>query len=444
MIKVIAKSGFAMVLAAGLLFGAASAHAQDLSYDRYAAVYAKEPRAPSNLQKWLLHFPVYPFELIRWPMDRSLNLVEEYHLDTKTEWIYNQIKNRGISPKVKILSLKSLGAGVEIDFIRLAKKRHVLPDAILKGWIQRYGLSQFNTGGRVGMQRIADTGLSVVGHFEYDKRSLEHFYGIGPNTSRGEGFVYGLETTKVQAEAGYEWNPSWQLDTFMNYRNVNTNGGKDGGRGQIGDGIFSAPTVAGIDGDSLIGIGVMLEYDTRNQGQNSTKGGRRNIELSYHEGLNSSEARYLKYGAEVSHYLNLWSERRVLAFHFLGEHNDELNGGEVPFHQMPKLGGYGLSPHLSHTLRGFDDNRFTDESALLFNLEYRYTIWEYRYYKVDAVIFADEGQVFDEFSRFQWKDFRESYGVGLRLNAANVSLLSIELAHGDEGTNVYVKSQMPF
>lgn len=194
----------------------------------------------------------------------------------------------------------------------------------------------------------------------------------------------------------------------------------------------------------MITLSGELVHDTRNQKENSTIGGRQRLALSYNEGLNSSLARYFKYEVDLSHYFRLWSDRRVLAVHFYGEHNDELNEGQVPFHQMAKLGGYGSWPYLSHPLRGFDFNRFYDESTVLFNIEYRYTIWEYRDLKVDTIFFWDEGQVFGEFGEFQFKDFRESYGIGFRFSIVNAMVLALELAHGDEGTNFYVKGSAPF
>lgn len=111
---------------------------------------------------------------------------------------------------------------------------------------------------------------------------------------------------------------------------------------------------------------------------------------------------------------------------------------------MAKLGGTGAYPRLSEPLRSYDFNRFFDESLLLGNLEYRYTIWEYRDFKTDAVFFLDEGQVFKDIGSFQFKDFRESYGFGFRTSLANVMFFSIEMAHGDEGTRIYAQTRTPF
>jgi hypothetical protein len=419
--------------------------AEALSYDRYAPVFRKEPVPPSAVKDLSQHSLVAPLELVRWPVDKTLVYIEKHRIDTKARWMYDEIVDQGITPHFGFVSPLSPSFGMDADMVRILRQKDLLPDATVKAWIHYASGVYFQTGSKVGMDQIAGTGLRTSGFFQYEHRPQEHFYGLGPNSSAGDGSVYEMESTTLEPSAGYAFSPSSGVDFKFGYRNINISGGKDGGRGQVGQtATFSRERVPGIDEDSLITLGLEYRRDTRNHKEDSTSGGEQRFGFSFNEGVQSSGARYFKYELEASQYVSLWSKRRVLVFHLYGEHNDELNNGYVPFHQMAKLGGYGVAPRLSHTLRGFDFNRFFDESAALFNLEYRYTIWEYRDLKVDSVIFWDEGQVFSEFSKFQFKDFRESYGLGFRLSAANNILLTVEVAHGDEGTNFYVKSQAPF
>lgn len=434
-----------LLLIATFLFSQPLVAADALSYDPYAA--DSQPSQTSSSERFwqnVLKVPVFPFWLIKYPVDKTLVFVEKKHIHKKAIWIYNQMQNRGVTPHFSLVSLNHRSYGAEFDFVRLVRQKHNFPDLILQSWIRYSEDVYFQTGAKAGWSRIGDTRLSAFGIFEYEDRYNEHFYGIGPHSSRGDGYVYGMETTTIQPVIQYDWSHELRSEFFASYRNINMDGGKDGGRGQIGEGIFNERDVYGLSGDSLFSLGTRWTHDTRNQKENSTKGGLRAFEFGYHEGLGSSQARYFRYMTDFRQYFRLGSDRRVLAFRFLGEHHDEINGGDIPFHQLSKLGGYGAFPRLSHTLRGFNYNRFTDESALLFNVEYRYNIWEYRHYKMDTVFFWDEGQVFGEFSELQLKNFRESYGIGFRVSAANIPLLSIELAHGDEGTNIYVKTKTPF
>lgn len=419
-----------------------SAFAQDGSYDQYTAL----PRYSASGDSWknyLNHIFVYPFELVRWPLNQSLVTTEKYRLDKKTKWIYEQVVDQGITPRASVLSIGSFGAGFDVDWIRLARQKENLPDFQTKSWLHWHNDVTFEVGSKIGMERIAETGAKAGGLFKYEKRPEDHFYGIGPDTSKGDGTSYKNETTTLEALAGYSLTPDMSVDFKFAWQNINITEGEDDGRGQI-DPIFFPQTIPGLDGDDLVTLGTEWDHDTRNLKTNSTKGGEERLAFSYNEGVGNSDARYFKYVAELSRYISLWSKRRVLAFHVYGEHNNETNNHEVPFHQMARLGGYGSYPRISKTLRSYDNNRFFDENMTLLNMEYRYTVWEYREFKLDAVFFFDEGQVFGEFGEFQFQDFRESYGIGGRLSLANHILLSIELAHGDEGTEFHVKSATPF
>jgi outer membrane protein assembly factor BamA len=315
----------------------------------------------------------------------------------------------------------------------------------LNGWVDYAAGIYFETGVKAGVDHIADTGLHAYEVFKYENRPEEHFYGLGPHSSKGDGSVYEMEATTLESIAGYTINPTLTFDGKFAFSNINISGGHDGGRGQIREHpSFSDERVPGIAGERIITVGAEIHRDTRNHKVDSTKGGDQRLAVSFNEGLGASGARYLKWVAEASQYLSLKSERRVLVFHFYGEHNNELGHKYVPFHQMAKLGDYGTAPYLSHTLRAYNFNRFFGESAMLFNVEYRYTIWEYKDMKVNSVIFWDEGQVFNDFGDFKASDFRESYGLGFRFSIANNVLLSFEAAHGDEGTRYYVKSTAPF
>lgn len=438
------RKGSSATLLFALLFleGTTVLSAADLSYDRYAPV-GDYPALPSAKKNIASHFLVYPFEILRWPVDQGLVYIEKHHIDKKVKWVYDFIEDQGITPRANVVSVGSFGAGMDVDFIRVLRQKERLPDGMFKSWIQWTKDVHFEVGTEVGIERIGNTGFLASTFFQYEDRPEEHFYGIGPDTSAGDGTAYQMEMTTIEPKIGYRFNPTHNTELKLGYRNINITEGEHEGRG-IPDKIFFPQTIPGIEGDDILTAGWEYSRDSRNRQEDSTTGGHQRLGVSFNEGVNGSEARYFKYQAEASQFFRLGSDRRVLALHFYGEHNDEMNRHHVPFHQMAKLGGFGSYPRLSHTLRGFDFNRFFDESAALFNLEYRYTIWEYRDFKLDTILFWDEGQVFGEFSEFQLKDFRESYGGGFRLGVAHHIIFAVEIAHGDEGTHFYVKSSAPF
>lgn len=409
------------------------------SYDRYGALLpAKQPK-PSSQASW--EFLAYPFELIKWPADRTLNWIEDEKIDKKVKWVFDELRDWGLYPHAGYNG--NFSAGTKIDFIQMAQQKVNYPDLILKGKIDFEQDESFFVGSEFGWQDLSTTGLGLKGIVNYQKRPEEDFYGIGPDTSMGNGATYKLEETELGAVFLYQPSPVFKSEFKFAYRNVNITDGEDDGKKTI-DATFGNGIIPGLGGDKLLDFVFDFSHDTRNHKELSTRGGMRRFGIGFHEGLDDSDAQYFKYILELSQYFSLGTERRVLMIHLYGEHNDEING-EVPFHQMARLGGMGVSDEsLSKTMRGYDYNRFFGESSLLLNVEYRYTIWEYRDFKLDAVLFWDEGQVFNEISQMQFKDFKESYGLGFRLSAANHLLIDLEIAHADEGTNFYAKTKTAF
>jgi len=129
----------------------------------------------------------------------------------------------------------------------------------------------------------------------------------------------------------------------------------------------------------------------------------------------------------------------------------ELINLKLAFLQLNQLTG-SIPPEIGQLINlewlVLNNNQLTGsippEIGQLLNLEYRYAIWEHKDFKVDALFFGDSGQVFPKFFKFKLKNFSESYGTGLRLNFANNVIFSFEVAHGNEGTSIYVKSGTPF
>ncbi len=415
--------------------------AETQGYDRYGP--AQKTHQKSAAKKIAANLLTYPLEIPRWLTNQALFVTEKYHLDMKMRWIYEKILEQGITLNGNLLSPTNLGGGYNIDFIKLTRLKAELPDLIFRHWLNWNKSTIFETGSEIGVERIAGTGLRAFGLFKYESRPEEHFYGIGRYTTAGNGTSYKMEVTTLESRIGYSTNPQYSADFKFGYQNINITDGEDGGRGII-DTTFPRGTIPGLSGDNLISYRIELTHDTRNRDESSTKGGMQKASFGYVDGVNDSDAGFFKYQIELKHYFRLWSDRRVFAIHFYGEELKNTAGNGIPFHQMPRLGGFGEYPRLSYTLRGYDFNRFTDQGAALFNFEYRYTIWEHKEFKLDTVVFVDSGQVFSGLRDFKFSAWKESFGLGTRLSMAGNVMFAVEIARSNEGTEFYAKSSSPF
>lgn len=437
---------------AALLPGQASLWAQEVSYDRYAAVWPEEapakekpPRSSEGFKARGSHFLVYPFELIRWPIDETLVFLEDHHVYKKVDWIYEQMKNHGFTPRIRSLSGDSLGGGFEVESVKLAGLQDPFPNLHVDGstlWTVSH-IAEYQA--KIVQEEIAGRGLRAGENFKYENRGEEHFYGLGPDTSLGDGTSYRMERTTLETILGWEFLDTWDLQGKFAYQNVNITNGEDGGRGVI-DEIFvktGRQRIPGLGGDQILSWGLDLGHDNRDDSEWPTEGGFERFHFSFNKGIESSSG-FFKYRGEAAHFFKLFSDRRVVGFRGVVEHNDEAGDREVPFFAMARLGGYGVYPRYGDTHRGFRRDRFYDESLLLFNLEYRWTIWEYRDRRLDSVLFWDLGQVFGEWKDFQFKDFSSSYGFGLRAGFKGKVLLAIEMGFSHEGAEIHVKTRTPF
>ncbi len=437
--RVVASLAGLLVVLAGLSY---QLLAKELDYDKYAPSLTA-PRQASLVEKSLTQFPVVPFALVKYPAVKTLNYLDRHKIPAKMAWMYDWIQDKGLTPKVSLMGLASLNLGAEVDFVRLLRQKEQFPDVVAESWIQYNRDTNFRLGSRLGKERIAGTGFRTEGYVQYENRPNEYFFGIGPHSSKGEGYDYEREETDLEYLIGYKPGMVYSTNARFGYKHINISGGTDGSRGRHGEGLLG-PQVPGIEGDNLLTYQLDAERDTRNQGSLSTQGSLAQLLWSYNEGVGDSDAGFYRYAFEGAKYLPLGSKRRILAGHVLAEHNNAASGHNIPFHQMARLGGFGPFNYLTQPLRGYENNRFTDSSLLLFNLEYRYNIWEYRDCKTDAVIFTDVGQVFDRIHDVGFDNFKVSYGTGLRTSVANFVVLSLEVAHGDEGTAFYAKSSTPF
>lgn len=432
---------------------AAPLWAQEVSYDRYGTLWpeghSKEnpPQSAETFGAWGRHFLVYPFELIRWPADKTLLFIEDHHIDDKAQWIYNQMKDRGFTPRfIKGASLRdSFGGGFDLELMQLLGLKARLPDFSLK-YSNFWTFDEISHYEAEVVQKIPGTGLSIGGVAKYEKRGDEHFYGIGPNTSLGDGSSYQMERTTLESNVGYEFLNTWGLKGKFAFQNVNITNDSDGGRGII-DEIFvrtGRQQIPGLAGDKILNWALELQHDNRDDKDVPTEGGYERVHFSYNKGIEGATG-YFKYRGEAAHFFKLFSPRRVLAFHGVAEHNDELGDRSVPFFDSARLGGYGPTrPRIGDTQRGYRRDRFYDDSLLLFNAEYRWTAWEYRDLRMDPAFFCDVGQVFGEWSRFQFDDFRIAYGLAFRVSLEKNIVLTFEIAKSNEGVEFYASTHAPF
>jgi hypothetical protein len=192
---------------------------------------------------------------------------------------------------------------------------------------------------------------------------------------------------------------------------------------------------AGIGGDqfpgaipgggthSLFSIGSALTLDFRNGWPRTLSGTLLRFGYQYNRELNGSQFEYNRYTIEMHQFIPVpfLATNRRLALRGLFEKLDRLNNKQIPFYELSLLGD-------AANLRGFDQNRFRGRGMLLFNLEYRYPVWD----TWDAVIFVDQGQVFDDINEISFDRFHFAAGTGLRFMSPTGFAMRFEVGFSRE------------
>lgn len=275
----------------------------------------------------------------------------------------------------------------------------------------------------------------------YNVNTEEDFFGIGPDLSDvdGDGDEEGEtnfrhEQGGADLTIGAKWQKYFHTQFVFNFTNHTIEEGE--GSTPSTSEKFDEERAPGLEGAALLGVGGQLAFDTRDNDYYPSRGLYAAVSTTVFNETGESDIEgreygFTRYNLEVSHYLTLF-HRRILAVRLLGEINTAGPDKITPFFERASLGG-------KSNLRGYDVGRFRDKDLILLNLEYRYPIWEgrlNRYGGTDGVLFVDIGRVFDDLTEDTVKDYKVTYGAGIRARTTSGFLLRLDFAHSDEQNKI--------
>lgn len=422
--------------------------AAQLSYDPYAPidpeVRERHERSTRRHEKWGYagDAAILPLDAFKAGVEKTLTWVERYHIDDKVRWAIDWIEERGF--KVRQQSNRagrSFGAKSIIDVDKVLRYEERVPELDTQAWASVTLWPQYQDyGGRVAVEMpwVFPSRAGLQGRYEV--RPEDPFWGIGPTASLGDGTNYKEETTGLEVFIEADLGERVVTSGTFALRNVNITDGEDGRLGQV-DAYFH--DIHGTEGAMLLSGELAITHDDRNSKAFPTSGGTETLSAAFVGGVDGADTSFFRYRADVAHYFRLFKDDRALAVRTVFEHNDEVSDNRVPFFELARMGGVGTAER-SDVHRGYVFNRFFGESLILFNVEYRYTVCEYRNYAMDVAPFADVGQIFDEISSFDIDRFTVGYGLAIRLRKDDKIWLSMDIGHSDEGTKFFIKSRTPF
>jgi outer membrane protein assembly factor BamA len=173
----------------------------------------------------------------------------------------------------------------------------------------------------------------------------------------------------------------------------------------------------------VAGLGVMIEFDSRDNRFNTTSGRLLNATWSNSEKAIGSDFDFSSGKADYNFYHQL-KPGKVLA----GRGTLCMTPGDAPFYALCKF-GQGVD------LRGYFGGRFRDETMATVQAEFR---WRF-YKKWGVVAFAGVGEVAESWSDYNLDDLLPSAGVGLRFKLSKTTglNLSVDYAVGQDSDALY-------
>jgi outer membrane protein assembly factor BamA len=323
----------------------------------------------------------------------------------------------GFGPKVTLYHKDFLGRGIDVEIPLLYTYR-------------RYEVYRFKASVPLH-SRDEEKGLRFDIETGYFSRARDDFFGVGNESLRGNESQ--LRTVTREASAGFsqKLDNDWSWGLHGVYRSVGVTEPMFGTSAQS---RFNADSVPGLFGATLRSAVFSFGRDNRERENYRFQGGSDQFEVSFNESARGDQFRYWRYMFDSEHFFALTNDgRKMIAFRGLVETNVPTSGHDVPFFDMPFLGSQG-------TMRGFENFRFRDRSALALTLEYRYRIWRL----MDAGLFVDEGQVAPQLGDMGWSRFHTGYGARIFLWAKSNLPISFDYGRSNETWRFYINLNKAF
>jgi hypothetical protein len=447
-----------MALACGLLAIAGSARAEDEKAKAPAPVdpYARDPKAPVPPPGKARGWEIPPAESHRpeviWirrntargiqytmmtafaPLEGAQWLTRRFQIVKRVEDILyfgSEERSYGFLPFVSFQSGFGGGGGANLFHKDLFghRERLAAKASVGRGNERLVQLS-------LDIPSMAGTGLYLEGLARYEQSNL-FFYGIGNGSEALP--MPGVLSDPRETAIETKFRQKRSLAMVSTGRHF----GRQGRRLRLGvsaiynrrafqgasaegdrsiDEVYDTSKLAAFDeGEDILELTAELRLDTRDLGGKTGSG---LLLDSFVGGAPSRDGnQFLHYGLETSYFLTLFRQTRVLMLRLMHE-GVEPRAGEVPFTELPRLGGVSR-------LRGYRADRFRDELSTVATLEYRYPI----HHLVSGVLFGEAGKVartYDELVAAGLSDnWKPAAGFGFLVHTLADVKFRLEISYGE-------------
>lgn len=234
------------------------------------------------------------------------------------------------------------------------------------------------------------------------------FYGIGSNPQTDEVYAtryiyFDINYTKKIAPGLY-FGPRYEFRTDNIYE-------------KMAQGLLASGYIAGSNGQLLSGLGAILNYDTRENIFQPSRGVFHRLSYITFQPFFGSNFAFSQYQLDFRKFIQV-HPRHIL----VGQAWMSFTRGNPPFQHISLIGG-------SDRMRGFFEGKYRDLHAMVYQTEYRLPL----YRNLGLVVFGNAGQVASQVRRFSFQGFRYGGGLGFRYKLNEEGLnIRLDIGVGDQ------------
>lgn len=270
----------------------------------------------------------------------------------------------------------------------------------------------------------------------YTINGSNRFFGVGPETHKGDEMGYVSKDAVGRFWAGINFAHAWRATVGLRGRRFSTD---DNIIPDTNDLSVRSPSLPGIGTHHTVANEFRLLWDTRDSPITPSRGSSGELFVEKTSLAFGSDSDFIRYGLDGKRFF-LWKNhpKQVTVLHGLYEW---ANGPFIPFYELPSLGG-------RDTLRAYGDGRLADRGRFVVNVEQRYTFSSLNLMGIqtnfEVAPFFDIGSVFPTLPEVQRKNFRPVYGAAFRAAVKPNVVGDVEVGIGKEGVGIFVDINYPF
>jgi outer membrane protein assembly factor BamA len=275
----------------------------------------------------------------------------------------------------------------------------------------------------IRLSNVASSIFNMAWRARYHEDPQEDFFGLGPQSDRGDRTNYLLRAFEGTTEVWVSPIKGFRLGGGATYLTPSVGTGRNS-RYASAEKVFDPATIPGFEGGKrdFLRADAFVEYDRRDNPSYPRSGTYLGTRFSHYSDRDLDRLNFRRYEFDAQQYIPFDNGYKVVALASNVVLTDTDGNNAVPFYFMPELGG-------RQRLRGFREHRFRDRNSIFASAEYRWEAW----WAMDVALFADAGKVAARRSDINLKDLESTYGIGFRFHTRKAFTFRLDLAHSREG-----------